>query len=123
MNTINLIGRTTSAIELRQTPNGKLVTNFTLAVNDGKDKSYFIDCVAWEKTAELIEKFIPKGSMLGLNGKLTTRSYEDKNGNKRKQTEVLVEKIHFIEKRTERVIDVEFDTGPMIEITDDQLPF
>jgi len=128
MNTVNLIGRLTADIELKQTPSGKLVSNFALAVNDGKDKTYFIDCVAWEKTAELIERYMSKGTLFALSGRLTTRSYQDKNGNNRKTTEVLVDRIDFLEKKdavvkanTEGVF--EFDTGPLIQIEDDDLPF
>ena len=128
MNTVNLIGRLTADIELKQTPSGKLVSNFALAVNDGKDKTYFIDCVAWEKTAELIERYMSKGTLFALSGRLTTRSYQDKNGNNRKTTEVLVDRIDFLEKKdalmkVNKEGVVEFDTGPLIDVEDDDLPF
>ena len=89
MNNVNLIGRLTSDIELKQTNSGKAVCSFCIAIDAGQDKTNFIDCVAWEGRAENIAKNFKKGSKIGIAGMLTTRTYEDE-GKKRKVTEVLV---------------------------------
>lgn len=95
MNNVNLIGRLVKDIEIRNTPSGKMVTSFCIAVANGKDKpSFFIDCVAWDKVAENLCKFFHKGDKLGVSGLLTTRSYEVE-GTKRKVTEVLVNSFDF----------------------------
>lgn len=123
MNSVNIIGRLTADVILNKTPNGKSVANFTLAVNDGQDRTYFIDCVAWEKTADLISQYLKKGSMLPVSGKLTTRSYE-KDGHTVKRTEVLVERIDFVEKKqSEKEDEPKFDTGVIIDVPNDDLPF
>ena len=95
MNNVNLIGRLTKDIELRRTNGGKSVCSFCIAVDGGKDISYFIDCVAWDTRAENIAKFFHKGDQIGIAGLITTRSFEDANGNKRKSTEVLVNSFDF----------------------------
>ena len=100
MNQVILTGRLTLDAELRRTQNGKSVVSFTLAVSQGKDKpSDFINCVAWEKTAELISQYVKKGHMLGVIGKVSTRSYEDKDGKKVYVTEILVREIEFLESK------------------------
>lgn len=90
MNTVNLIGRITKEIEVKKTNSGKAVCNFCVAVDAGKDNTYFIDCVAWNKRAENIGKFFHKGSKIGLSGELTSRTWQDSNGNNRKAVEVNV---------------------------------
>ena len=90
-------GRLCADIELRRTPNDKSVCAFTVAVDRrGKDAGAdFIDCVAWEKTAEFLSKYFQKGQQVNICGRLQTRSYEDKEGKKRKATEVVVEEVGF----------------------------
>ena len=101
MNKVQLIGRTTKDIECRYTSKTqKAVANFTLAVNrmrkdDGAD---FISCIAWGKTAELMEKFVKKGNLVGISGRIQTGSYE-KDGHKFYTTDVIVEEMEFLEKR------------------------
>jgi single-strand DNA-binding protein len=101
MNKTFLIGRTTKDIECRYTPQTqKAVARFTLAVNrmrkeDGAD---FISCVAWGKTAEIMEKYVKKGHMVGISGRIQTGSYE-KDGRKVYTTDVVVEDMEFLEKR------------------------
>ena len=97
MNKAIMSGRLCADIELRQTPNGKNVCAFTLAVDRrGKDAGAdFIDCVAWEKTAEFLSRYFQKGQQMNICGRLQTRSYEDKEGKKRKATEVVVEDVGF----------------------------
>ena len=101
MNKVCLMGRLAADVELRSTQSGKSVCGFTLAVDRrGKDAGTdWIDCVAWEKTAEHISKYFAKGQRMAVTGKLQTRSYEDKQGNKRKATEVVVEEVDFCESK------------------------
>lgn len=100
MNTVVIMGRFVSNPELRYTQSNTAVTSFTLAVNRPKSKDKeqaadFIDCVAWRNTAEFLPKYFGKGDMIGITGHLQTRLWEDKNGNKRKTTEVLVDRCDF----------------------------
>lgn len=102
LNSVALVGRLTADTELRTTNSGKSVTTFTLAVNrnyvaKGKERECdFIDCVAWGNTAEFIARYFKRGSTLGIGGSLRTRSYEDKQGNKRKAVEVEVREACFV---------------------------
>ena len=101
MNNVVLMGRLTADPELKQTPSGVFVTTFTVAVNrsyvkQGEERQAdFISCVAWRGTAEFITKYFLKGQMIAVQGSIQTRSYEDKQGNKRKAVEVVVEKGYF----------------------------
>ena len=96
-----LMGRLIATPELRQTASGVSVTSFTLAVErsfvkQGEQRQAdFIDCIAWRNTAEFIARYFQKGSMIAVVGSIQTRSYEDKNGNKRKATEIIVEQASF----------------------------
>lgn len=91
LNHIDLMGRLTRDPELRRTGSGIAVANFTLAVErdfkgqDGAKETDFIDCVAWRNTGEFAAKYFTKGSMAVVSGRLTIRSYTDKDGNKRKK--------------------------------------
>lgn len=102
MNAVVLIGRTTRDIDLRRTGNGTAVASFTLAVNrdfktqDGQEAD-FIQCVAWKKTAELLEQYVHKGDRIALNGSIRTRNYEDSHGRTVYVTEVLVNHVEFLE--------------------------
>lgn len=97
-----LIGRLTATPELKRTQAGTSVTSFTLAVDrrfsgkDGDRKADFINCTAWRGTAEFICKHFGKGDPLGVEGSIQTRSYEDKNGNKRTAVEVVAENVFFV---------------------------
>ena len=95
MNTVNLIGRLTKDPELKYTSTGKGNTRFTLAVSRNKDEADFINCVAWEKTGETIAEYFRKGSQIGVQGRLSVRSYEQ-NGENKWIAEVIVEKFDFI---------------------------
>lgn len=77
LNNINLIGRITKEIELRKTQSNKSVIKFTLAVDDGKDRTQFIDCRAWEGLADTIYKYVLKGDMVNINGRLVNNNYEN----------------------------------------------
>ena len=102
MNSCVLIGRTTRDIELRRTGSGTAVASFTLAVNrdfktnDGQEAD-FIQCVAWKKTAELLEQYVHKGDRIAVNGSVRTRNYEDSHGRTVYVTEVLVNHVEFLE--------------------------
>ena len=102
MNTVVLIGRTTRDIDLRRTGNGTAVASFTLAVNrdfktqDGQEAD-FIQCVAWKKTAELLEQYVHKGNRIAVNGSIRTRNYEDSHGRTVYITEVLINHVEFLE--------------------------
>lgn len=97
INNVVLMGRMTRDPELRKTNTDKSVVNFTIAVDRfGKDNGAdFINCVAWEKTADFINGYFSKGSMIAVSGSISTRSYEDKDGNKRTATEVTVREASF----------------------------
>lgn len=95
MNNIVLIGRITKDPELKYTNNGKGNTRFTLAVQRNKDETDFINCVAWEKTAENIAEYFKKGSQIAVQGSIRTGSYE-KDGRTVYTTDVWVYKFDFI---------------------------
>ena len=98
-----IMGRFVRDPELRRTNTGKAVTSFTIACDKpGKDNgASFIDCVAWEKTAEFIDNYFIKGSAIIVEGRLESRQYETKDGQKRTVTEVVVTQAHFCEKKKE----------------------
>ncbi|MCL2569402.1 MAG: single-stranded DNA-binding protein [Oscillospiraceae bacterium] len=102
MNHVVLMGRLARDPELRNTPSGIPVVRFTVAVNRrfvSKDtnerQADFIDCVAWRGTAEFISKYFAKGAMIAVQGSLQVREWQDKEGNKRWSTEVIVEQAYF----------------------------
>lgn len=101
LNHITIMGRLTRDPELRQTSNGNAVASFTLAVDRDyadKDKNRetdFIDCVAWRGTGEFVAKNFAKGQMAVVDGRLQLRDYMDKEGNKRRATEVIVGNVYF----------------------------
>ena len=101
MNQIVLIGRLTRDPELRYTSNGTAVAKFTLAVDrrqikDREKEVDFIDIVVLQKQAENCANYLAKGRQVGIVGRLQIRSYEDKNGNKRKIAEVVAEQVQFL---------------------------
>ena len=98
MNIAILMGRLTRDPELKYTSNGKAYTTFTLAVQKTKDEAEFIDCVAWEKTAENIAEYFRKGNRILIQGRLSVSSYEQ-NGEKRKFTRVLANTFEFIDSK------------------------
>lgn len=106
MNIISLMGRLTRDPEQRSTANGIPVTVFTLAVDrdrankeTGARETDFIDCVAWQSTAEFAAKHLRKGSRIGLVGSLRVRKWTDGAGNKRKTAEVAAKHIYFADSR------------------------
>lgn len=102
MNTISIIGRLTAAPDVRTTQSGVPVCSFTLAVKRPrvKDTTDFINCVAWRQSGEYIGKYGKKGSLVGVSGVLTSRKYEDKEGNKRTAFEVVADSVELCESRS-----------------------
>ena len=98
MNVVILMGRMTRDPELKYTSSGKAFANFTLAVQKTRDEAEFIDCVAWEKTAENIAEYFGKGNRILIQGRLSVSSYEQ-NGEKRKFTRVLANTFEFIDSK------------------------
>ena len=102
MNRVILMGHLTRDPEMRTTATGKHVARFSVACQrrvknrqTGQYDADFIDCVAWEKTAAFVCNYFQKGSRIALEGRLQSGSYEDKNGQKRYYTEVVVENVEF----------------------------
>lgn len=101
MNKAILTGRLTKDPQHRTTPNGVSVTTFAVAVNRrykdeaGKYQADFINCIAWRATADFVSKYFQKGAGIGIVGSIQSRSYEDKNGNRRYVTEVVAEEVEF----------------------------
>jgi single-strand DNA-binding protein len=103
-NKVILMGNLTRDVEVRTTPSGQSVANFSLAVSrswkgqDGQqqEQTSFINCVAWGKPGEIIAQYVKKGDPLLVSGRLDQRSYDDKDGNKRQAVEVNVEDFNFI---------------------------
>ena len=127
MNNVVFTGRTTNDIELKQTPSGKLVCSFSLAVKRpfAKDTTDFIDMVAWGKTAELLASMVKKGTSIAVKGHLETRTWE-KDGQKRKAVEVIAEEFEFLEKKeqaTEDSAPYKVAEESFEEVADDDLPF
>ena len=102
INKVVLIGRLTASPELRKTQTGTSVVSYTLAVNrniqkEGQPQADFINCVAWNKLADLMIDYLHKGSLIGITGHIQTRNYDDKYGNKVYVTEVITEELQFLE--------------------------
>lgn len=123
MNNINLIGRLTADVELKQTQNGVEVCSFSLAVKRPrvKDTTDFINCVAWRNTATFISKYFKKGNMIAVDGTLTSRKYQDNNGNNRVAYEVVVDNAYFCEGKGDGNGSAELNYE--VIDTDDNLPF
>jgi single-strand DNA-binding protein len=102
LNTITIAGRLVRNPELRRTASGKAVTSFTLACDrdfknqqTGEKEVDFIECVAWGGTAEMVEKYFHKGQMAIATGRLQLRDWTDKNGQKRRTAEILINNVYF----------------------------
>lgn len=106
MNNVSLIGRLTKDVEERRTQNGTHVVSFTLAVDRRKkeDGADFIHCIAWDKAAETIAKYVHKGDLFGVTGYIQTRNYE-KYGRMNYFTEVVTTSFQFLERKREMQYD------------------
>lgn len=104
MNCVNLTGRLGQDPEVRYTANGTALASFSLAVSEKykdsegnkKEKVHWIACVAWRHLAELVGKYLTKGSHVGVTGKLQAEEWDDKDGNKRKAIKVVLDKLDFL---------------------------
>ena len=107
LNNAVIMGRLVADPELRTTGSGISVSSFTVAVDrryarSGEERQTdFIDVIAWRQNAEFISKFFRKGSMIAIQGYIQTRTYEDKNGNKRKAVELVADNVSFCGSKAE----------------------
>lgn len=115
LNCITLMGRLTRDPELRYTPQNTPVASFTLAVDrdyqpgGNERQTDFIDCVAWRKTAEFVSKYLQKGRMAVVTGRLQLRDWTDRDGGKRRVAEVVADNVYFADakpKAAEAPVDV-----------------
>lgn len=135
-----LVGRLTKDPELRYTPSGVAVAAFTLAVNrshtnsNGERDADFINCIAWRQLAELCANYLKKGSQAGIDGRLQSRSYDNKEGKRVFVVEVVADNVQFLSpsNRENNVPSGTYGGAPndpfandsrMIDIADDDLPF
>ena len=148
INRVVLTGRLTRNPELKITQSGLSVASFTIAVNrqftnsNGNREADFINCVIWKKSAENLCKYTHKGSLIGIDGRLQTRSYDNNNGQKVFVTEVVVDSFSLLEPKNENQTNnagnnsngysnantaTESDpfagSGDTVDISDDDLPF
>lgn len=122
MNKVILIGNNTKDIELRQTTSGTSVAEFSIAVKrtfktNGEYESDFFNCIAYNKLAETISKYVKKGDRIGVEGRLQTRNYTNREGKKVYVTEIVVENVEFLQ--TKKQGEPKF-----VELNpDDDIPF
>ena len=128
MNVVVLIGRLVRDPDLRYTPQGTAVGGFTLAVDrpftnsQGEREADFIDVVVWRKLAETVAQHLDKGRLVAVQGRLQIRSYEDRDGSRRKAAEVVANEVRFLDRRREH--DSGFDPFEEGEDDDgDSVPF
>lgn len=125
MNKVILIGNLTKDLETRETPSGKTVANFSIAVNRPfSNDTDFFNITVWDKQAENCAKFLKKGSKVGIVGYLYNRSYEANDGTKRTVTEVNASEVEFLtpKQAEEQVVSVKRER-PQLEEIDGNLPF
>ena len=137
INKVILMGRLTKDPELRHTNSGTPVTSFSIAINNGygeKQQTDFVNCVAWNKTAEFVTKNFTKGKMIIVIGRISTRSWETQDGKRAYVTEVTANEVSFGESKTSPQLnthqtaaqppmqDGDEDFTPLDE-DDDDLPF
>ncbi|WP_010648884.1 single-stranded DNA-binding protein [Oceanobacillus massiliensis] len=105
LNRVVLVGRLTKDPDLRYTPNGVAVANFTVAVNrpfsnqQGNREADFINCVVWRKPAENLANYMKKGSLIGVDGRIQTRTFEGQDGKTVYVTEVVADSVQFLESK------------------------
>lgn len=134
INNVCLVGRLTRPVDLRYTSNGTAFGSFSLAIDRtyknqaGEKETDFINCMIWRKSAVNLSNFTKKGSLLGVEGRLQTRNYENHEGKKVYITEVLVENFSLLEsKATTEARDTQAqettNIPETIEFSEDDLPF
>ena len=143
INRVVLVGRLVADPELRYTPNGVAVANFRLAVNrpftneQGEREADFINCVIWRKPAENLANYQKKGNLIGIDGRIQTRSYDGQDGKRVYITEIVAEQVQFLEfnknegnnshnnqnlSQGQNQANLE-EYGEPVDLTDDDLPF
>ena len=142
MNKVILVGRITKDPELKSIQSGSSVVNFTIAVNipvaqnadQNANNADFINCVIWNKQAENLAKYVKQGSLIGVEGRIQTRSYES-NGTTRYITEVLCDNVQFLEtkkdgtngttkvEQSDNSTDEDQYAGKINSVDDNDLPF
>jgi single-strand DNA-binding protein len=130
LNKTVLIGRLTKDPELRYTPNGVAVTQFTLAVDrpftnqDGTREADFIPIVVWRKIAEAAANHLQKGSLVAVDGRIQVRHYDNNEGRRVYVTEVIAENVRFLSKTKEAMSDMaNVGQSDPFDISDEDLPF
>ena len=133
MNKVFLIGRITKDLELRATKTGKSICDFSLAINRPVVKEEqriadFIKCRVWNKTAENLVKYQTKGSLISVAGRIQIETYQDKEGNNRYNTYVLVEELEYLQPKKEdknefEDIKVTTEVQQEFNYSDEELPF
>lgn len=134
INRVALVGRLTRNPELKRTNQGDAVTSFTIAVNrnysakDGQQQADFITCVAWRKMAENVYKYCNKGNLIGVEGKLQSRSYENNQNQKVFVVEVFCDAVRFLESKTKKdsatdELENYFNQGQNTAVNDDDIQF
>lgn len=136
INKVILMGRLTRDPEMRHTNSGTPVTTFSIAINSGygeNQRTDFVNCLAWNKTAEFVTKYFTKGKMIIVIGRITTRSWETQDGKRAYATEVIANEVNFGESKTSPQLNTpqtaaqqpmqdDDDFTPLDE-EDDDLPF
>ena len=124
------IGRIVRDIELRATPNGTSVSNFTIAIQrkfkdaNGERQSDFINCVTFNKTADFVKSYFSKGDMISVDGRIQTRNYEDKDGKRVYVTEVVTDEVGFVGgKKDSNESNADMPDLPEEFNSSDELPF
>lgn len=137
INRVVLVGRITKDPDLRKTQNGTSVVSFILAVNrniknEGQPDADFINCKAWKGTAEAICNYVSKGHLLGLEGRIQTYNFDDKDGKRVYVTEVVADSVQFLESKKQAENVGNESTGALqnnecadytADIQTDDLPF
>ncbi|HFU4136858.1 TPA: single-stranded DNA-binding protein [Streptococcus suis] len=131
INNVVLVGRMTRDAELRYTPSNQAVATFTLAVNrnfknqDGEREADFINVVIWRQQAENLANWVKKGALIGVTGRIQTRSYDNQQGQRVYVTEVVAESFQLLESRGQQSNsqDGSFGNSSSMDIQDEDLPF
>ncbi|MGV3079086.1 single-stranded DNA-binding protein [Streptococcus sp. 32226D021BW] len=131
INNVVLVGRMTRDAELRYTPSNQAVATFTLAVNrnfknqDGEREADFVNVVIWRQQAENLANWAKKGALIGITGRIQTRSYDNQQGQRVYVTEVVAESFQLLESRGQQSNsqDGSFGNSSPMDIQDEDLPF
>ena len=137
INNVVLVGRMTRDAELRHTPQNQAVATFTLAVNrnfknqSGEREADFINCVIWNRQAENLANWAKKGALIGITGRIQTRSYDNQQGQRVYVTEVVADNFQLLESRNKSAnhssmdeqMPPDFGNSQPMDISDDDLPF